>query len=140
MNILLMLYQIHKNRRILRLLVGVRSLSVLMSRCETHPLPPPSPMSCDLLMLIMGKAPEWGTFENQTWLLSHPQGMNANLGLYFTCKSQCGWVFLFVLGINWVYAYLLIGSYLFKNPDPLLTRHLKKVNTHLCLIINDLKI
>lgn len=107
------------------------------------PLPTPLPMSCDLLML-MGKAPEWGTFENQTWLLSHTQGMNANLGLYFTCKSQCGWVFLFVLGINrvsdWIYAYLLIGSYLFKNLDPLLTQHLKKVNSHLRLIINGLKI
>jgi hypothetical protein len=49
-----------------------------------------------------------------------------------------------VLGINWVSdwicAILLIGSYLFKNLNPLLTQHLKKVNTHLCLIINDLKI
>jgi hypothetical protein len=65
-----------------------------------------------------------GTFENQTWLFSHPQGMNATPGIYFPCKSQCGWVFLFVLGINWVsdwiYAYLLIGSYIFKNLDPLL--------------------
>jgi hypothetical protein len=36
--------------------------------------------------------------------------------------TSVGWIFVFVLGIsrvsNWIYAYIFVGSYFFKNQDP----------------------
>ncbi len=48
-------------------------------------------------------------------------------------RTDVGWVFLSVLGINgvldWVYAYMLTKSYFLKNSDPLPTRQFLKVNS-----------
>jgi hypothetical protein len=58
--------------------------------------------------------------------------------------SNVGRVFVFIPGINQisnqVYAYMPLGSYFFKNPDPLPTKQILKVNTHPHLLISDLKI
>lgn len=47
--------------------------------------------------------------------------------------TSAGWVFVFVLGIrrisNWIYAYILVGSYFFKNQDPPPICHFQKINT-----------